>query len=466
MATYVPLQSITLNANAASVTFNNIDQTYTDLVLVVTGSAVSGNIGTWYMEFGYGSTPTFDTSSNYSSTVLYGNGSSIASGRGTSAYGVALGGWYSGIQTNQQISTVNIMNYANPSIYRNILARYSNAGYEVNEVVGTWRNNSNPITALKVYIGYGNTATPQDSFTSGSTFSLYGVSPVDAKVAQASGGTNIYYDSSYVYHVFNGTGVFTPTRNLTADVLVVAGGGSGASYNDNVAGGGGAGGLCWQSGRSLTSGSNYTVTIGAGGSGATSSSGTNGANSVFDTITAVGGGYGATGPVGSANNGGSGGGGAYGKSGGSGTQGSSGGATGYGNNGGGSSDPNYGSGGGGAGGAGGTGINSSGSGYGGVGLSGATVAALDAIGTATGAGQLYSGHTYFAGGGGGTSTNGYSYAGPGGYGGGGHGDGYNTKTGTPGTTNTGGGGGGAMPSGTAYAGYNGGSGIVVVRYAR
>ena len=95
---------------------------------------------------------------------------------------------------------------------------------------------------------------------------------------------------------------------LTVDYLVSAGGGGGASgYGGIGGGGGGAGGLRSSYGNSagtpawinettltLTPGTNYSVTVGAGSSGASytdGGQGTSGSNSVFHSITSVGGGY-------------------------------------------------------------------------------------------------------------------------------------------------------------------------------
>ena len=53
-----------------------------------------------------------------------------------------------------------------------------------------------------------------------------------------------------------------PSATPTVDYLVVAGGGGGGN---NAAGGGGAGGFRTANGFSVTAGTTYTVTIGAGG---------------------------------------------------------------------------------------------------------------------------------------------------------------------------------------------------------
>jgi hypothetical protein len=97
----------------------------------------------------------------------------------------------------------------------------------------------------------------------------------------------------------------------TVDYLVVAGGGGGGGSGS---GGGGAGGLLTASSVSVSPGTNYTVTIGAGGAGGPSNNaapgsiGIAGSNSVFSSFaTAIGGGAGGAGYTGYDTNGGAGG---------------------------------------------------------------------------------------------------------------------------------------------------------------
>ncbi len=101
------------------------------------------------------------------------------------------------------------------------------------------------------------------------------------------------------------TGNKAPSGVTSVDYLVVAGGGGGS------AGGGGAGGYKTATALSVTPGTAYTVTVGAGGGGQNGTSvGGNGGDSVFSSITSTGGG-GAGADVASTtgSNGGSGGGG-------------------------------------------------------------------------------------------------------------------------------------------------------------
>ena len=235
---------------------------------------------------------------------------------------------------------------------------------------------------------------------------------------------------------------FSQPAGYLVNYLVVAGGGGGSV---NSGGGGGAGGLLMTS-ATLSSGTSYTITIGAGGAGGvapTNGSGANGvsgSNSVFNTVaTAIGGGFG-----GSLTAGGSGGsGGGSSGAGGSGT-------AGQGNAGGSGQGGGGGAGAAGGGLTGGTFPTSGVGGLGGVGVSSSI------SGTAT----------YYAGGGGGTGDPRGTAAGTGGNGGGGNGSAVGGANAGSGTANTGGGGGASCygNGGSQGNGGNGGSGIVIISY--
>ncbi len=270
------------------------------------------------------------------------------------------------------------------------------------------------------------------------------LTPGRAGAVTATGGDATNNIPGYSIHMYTNTGsrTFNVSVGGEVEVLVVAGGGGGGG---RIGGGGGAGGYVYSNAFSAVAGSNYTVTIGGGGAGGTANNiqGINGGDSVFGSITAVGGGGGGTyNGTKTGLPGGSGGGGSASPSslGGTGTafQGTNGGA--------GSGADAESGGGGGANGAGTNGVVGTGSGAGGpgksCGITGTTV--------------------WYAGGGGGGSWNGIR--GTNGVGGGGMG-GNSSLNGTNGLPNTGGGGGGAGNIAGAGCAGNGGSGIVIVRYA-
>ena len=240
----------------------------------------------------------------------------------------------------------------------------------------------------------------------------------------------------------------------TVEYLVVAGGGGGGGGHQSPGGsGGGAGGYRTASGFDITLGTPITVTVGAGGTAGagTSPIATKGGDSVFSTITSTGGGAGSyylqTFNA-SIHSGGSGGG-AFWNSG----------TAGSGNTP--STTPSQGNNGGGT--AGGTSVQPS-SGGGGAGSAGT---AYGSGGGAGGAGSISSisgsSITYAGGGGGGAGIN----SSPGGTATGGGGAGGNSGVdGSAGSPNTGGGGGGAGETqGNIFTGGDGGSGVVIIRYA-
>lgn len=463
--TYVKLASNTLSGAAASITFSNVPQSYTDLILVVDYSLNVSNSSLFVRLNG-------DTGSNYSYTRMSGTGSAASSGRGTSSDQARItADTTAQSASTRQIVTINLMNYNNSTTYKTFLSRYNSTG-GVEAFVDLWRSTA-AVTSVQIK-GYDGTAIIE----SGATFTLYGIKA--AFVPKATGGDIIVQDGSYWYHAFRSTSSFTPKQSLTADVLQIAGGGAGGSSQTGAAyqgTGGGAGGVSYVTSQSLTANTVYTTTVGAGGAGGGQTypfRGANGSNSQFGSVTAaVGGGGGIYyGVEGQGLNGGSG-------SGGSGqhntpTPGL--GTSGQGNNGG---VGVYG--GGGGGGAGGVGGNSGWSaaiqqaGVGGVGTT-----TYSSWGLATGTGQNVSGTVYYAGGGGGGFSDGYgtpSNYNNGSYGGGGIGGsgGINSPVGQyaqlagAGIANTGGGGGGGGANlNTVYAGgFNGaagGSGLVIVRY--
>ena len=455
--TMTKIASYTVGAGGTgTVYFNNIPQTYTDLVFKISVRTVASSIDS--LAIGMNNLYT-----GYTMRRVYANGSSTVSETDTYRDLCQVPGtdYTAGTFANIEVNIPN----------------YTAASYKSVTVDGVTENNTttsylrmtaltNSSTAPLEHVNFGS-GTSGLNLAQYSTFTLYGVKAARTAVGnsiKATGGA-ISFDGTYVYHTFNTTSLFTPSQPLLADVLIVAGGGGGGWYN---AGGGGAGGLVMlgtsaYSPAYLSKELSYSVTVGAGGSGATSSvSQGDGTNSSFGSYIAYGGGGGGAQFNSTVKNGRPGGsGGGAGESGGAGTVGTStqisyaGAAVGYGNSGG-ATYPSgiFSSGGGGGAGAAGGAANASAPGNGGNGLTW--------LGLAVG-GQIVNGVSYFAGGGGGTAA--YSTAvGTGGYGGGG--TGVAGGNGNAGTLNTGGGGGGGAGNGgsASYSGGAGGSGVVIVRY--
>ena len=446
-STYEAIGSVAISAGVNRISFTNIPATYTDLELVCSGTS-SPDYDTAMIFNG-------DSTANYSAVRVYGDGTGGGAsdkGNNETYHAITIGG-----AGNPGPSRVSINNYATNQAFKTVITRSVYPSNYVGMSAKCWRKLA-PINSITII------ASGSASFQVGTVISLYGIG---ANQLKATGGNIIQTDGTYWYHAFTSSGVFTPLSALTCDYLVIAGGGGGgANYTPAGGvggGGGGAGGLrstvgttggggSLESALSLSANTSYTVTIGSGGAGgvtngSTGLRGENGNNSVFSTITSVGGGYGGAQdnsvPDQTGGNGGSGGGSYFDKAGGSGTanQGFAGGA--------GATGTTFNAGGGGGAGAAGTNANNA------VPNGGAGVSIV-AFSTTTNTGVS----NYYAGGGGGGTYIGSN--GRGGAGGGGNGA---ANAGGNGVANTGGGGGGAGYTNNSTLGGNGGSGLVIVRYA-
>lgn len=299
-----------------------------------------------------------------------------------------------------------------------------------------------------------------------------------ADATKQEGGT-IGRKGDYYIHTFTEDDVFTVSRALRVDALIVGGGGAGGWCG--ATGGGGGGGVCITNGLHLLPGT-YAVTVGAGGipSETDADAGRDGQPSSFGDLTVPGGGAGSNNWSPGHDGASGGGGGGHGNrnygpyAGGIGIPG-------FGHDGGANriilTSTNY--------------VNTVGGGGGGAGAPGQpgiqefAVSAEDGTVTYTivqlahggdGVACDFSGEEkwYGGGGGGGGQNVNAQVVGEGGKGGGGNGSGYNGRNNyawapEDGEPNTGGGGGGCgnlgngKPDETAHGG-SGGSGIVIIRY--
>lgn len=429
----VAIQTVTVGSGgASSIEFTSIPQTYTDLVVQVSGRT-DRTVDTDSMKIEVNNSTT-----SYTWLYLLGNNSVASSSTAQRAY---VNSDYNTANTfgSAQIYIPNYTSSNNKSFsIETISENNATSGAQTELLAQLWSNTA-AITSIKLSPQFGT------NWKQYSTATLYGITSAGYG-AKATGGI-ITSDANYYYHTFLASGTFTPTQSITADCLVVAGGGGGgASDGGKGGGGGGAGGYQYLTSQSLTAQA-YTVTIGAGGNGGSTapSNGSNGSNSVFGSTTSTGGGGGAWGTSNNSTTGNSGG-----SGGGAGASNSSTGGAG-------TSGQGY------AGGD--TSNNSAGAGGGGAGAVGQTVSGSTGGNGGVGVSNSISGvATYYAGGGGGAG----SPKGTGGLGGGGNGGTVDsTNDSTTGTVNTGGGGGGAgASSGGSGGGKAGGSGIVIVRYAK
>lgn len=156
--TYEPIATTTLGSAAASVTFSSIPSTYTDLILIIDGS-VTGNAG---IQLRFNS----DSNSNYSFTRMTGDGTSASSDRSSNATFMELGYYLS---TTRNMNILHIFNYANTTTFKTVLnranAQSSNIGTQA--YVELWRKTPEAINTILIQNA--------NQFTSGSTFTLYGI---------------------------------------------------------------------------------------------------------------------------------------------------------------------------------------------------------------------------------------------------------------------------------------------------
>jgi hypothetical protein len=154
--TYESIATTTASGSASSVTFSSFSG-YTDLVLVVDGSISTAGTAV-ALRF------NSDTGSNYSNTVLYGDGSSALSARASNSDKGLVG--YIG--TGQGNTIVHIMNYANSTTYKTALGRFNASANFVGARVALWRSTS-AITSINVLTDSGN------NWAAGTVFTIYGI---------------------------------------------------------------------------------------------------------------------------------------------------------------------------------------------------------------------------------------------------------------------------------------------------
>jgi hypothetical protein len=161
VSAYTALANVTLGSSAATVTFSSITQVHRDLVLVVSDLKGSTLIDI-RMRF------NSDTGSNYSYVFAYGDGSSAGSGAFNPDNQMSLNFTTYASTTVVHNSRVNIMDYSATDKHKTVVGRADGASTATEMYAQRWASTS-AITSLSVYASSG-------TFSSGSTFALYGVS--------------------------------------------------------------------------------------------------------------------------------------------------------------------------------------------------------------------------------------------------------------------------------------------------
>lgn len=156
-----------LTVDNATVTFDNIDQTYAHLVLKIKARRNAAGVGAMNLQF------NADVAANYRFQLVFGQGAAAA---GIWDGGVAAGAiTIAELTGNDDASTtaidIDIPDYVGPggSFYQSCVSKYSclGASFLVGTGGGVWRSN-NPITRIDV-------KTAANQFAAGSRFTLYGL---------------------------------------------------------------------------------------------------------------------------------------------------------------------------------------------------------------------------------------------------------------------------------------------------
>jgi len=158
--TYDKIASTTLGSASLEITFSSIAATYTDLRVVITYSMASGSYP--LLRF------NGDSSTNYSTTILAGDGSSASSIRNTSSTSIQAS--YSAPTNQVAFTTFDIFSYAG-STNKTVLcdfAQDANGSGNTVKVVGLWRNTA-AITSITLR---GNATV---NFNTGTNATIYGI---------------------------------------------------------------------------------------------------------------------------------------------------------------------------------------------------------------------------------------------------------------------------------------------------
>lgn len=157
--TYEPIATTTTSGTPGEVDFTSIPGTYTDLILVYSGTGTSVNGEGLNIQF------NGDTAGNYSQTYLRGTGSAASSARQSSVTKIFLISNTSSTVINNAIMQIN--NYSNTTTNKTTLLRSNDSSARLEAVVGLYSSTA-AITSIKIIPDSGTIDT-------GSIFTLYGI---------------------------------------------------------------------------------------------------------------------------------------------------------------------------------------------------------------------------------------------------------------------------------------------------
>lgn len=154
-STYEPIATTTLSGSTSEVTFTSIPATFTDLRLVFVGTSASQALAIQF---------NGDTSTNYSRTIISGDGTSASSPRNTSLDRLII----ASLNSTPLLTSLDIFSYAGSTNKTGLIneSRDQNGSGLVLRAVGLWRSTS-AITSLRLYGYSGSNIT--------GTATLYGI---------------------------------------------------------------------------------------------------------------------------------------------------------------------------------------------------------------------------------------------------------------------------------------------------
>ena len=164
-ATYEPIATTTLGSNQNDIVFTSIPSTYTDLVIVFTGNSTNTGSSTNGMRCRVNG----DTGNNYSTMYMNGDGSTASSSRASSTAYFEIGEIAQTSNTAPTVARIAIMNYANSTTFKTILARVDTATVITQGSVSVWRSTS-AINSVTLSRDFGT-----NQLKAGSTATLYGI---------------------------------------------------------------------------------------------------------------------------------------------------------------------------------------------------------------------------------------------------------------------------------------------------
>lgn len=162
VSTEVAIATTTLGSAASTITFNSISSAYTDLRIVIVATGSSASIG--QLRFN-----GVSTGGTYSSTYLYGNGTSALTSSRTARNGGIDFFEGSVSATIPTFSTIDIFSYAK-STYKTCLIAGSldqNGSGQTERIVGLWSSTAAITTVALVGNGM--------NWATGTTATLYGI---------------------------------------------------------------------------------------------------------------------------------------------------------------------------------------------------------------------------------------------------------------------------------------------------